>query len=200
MRTQDTEYGESYWESLDGGAGYRDSPIWEDLAHIIIEAMAPSRMLDVGCAAGYLVHHMRRRGVETFGLDYSRYALGLAPKIIKPFVGLTDLTRPNSMTSPGIPFELVTCFETMEHIAQESVPVALANLRRAMEPGGHMVLSICLEDVPDWQTDPTHITIKSREWWVERFREADFVMHDASVLKFRHYRMFANHNGIFVVS
>jgi cyclopropane fatty-acyl-phospholipid synthase-like methyltransferase len=200
MRTTDTDYGESYWESLDGGAGYRDSPIWEDLAHILTELQPAKRMLDVGCAAGYLVHHMRRRGVETFGLDFSTYALGLAPEIIKPFVGFTDLTRPHSMASMGIPFELVTCFETMEHIPEEHVQNAFGNLKIAMRPDAILVLSICLDTVPNWETDPTHITMKSRQWWKQQLDRADFQLHEMSALAFRQFRMFHNHDGIFVVS
>lgn len=200
MRTEDLDYGEDYWESLDGGAGYRDSPIWEDLAHILVEELQPARMLDVGCAAGYLVHHMRRRGVETFGLDYSDYALGLAPSIIKPFVNFIDLTVPNSMVGkPGLVFQLVTCFETMEHIPEEHVGVALENLRLAMaRPGGTLLLSICLDSVPGWESDPTHVTIKSRQWWGHRLMEAGFFLEEERVRDFRRYRMFRNHNGIFV--
>jgi cyclopropane fatty-acyl-phospholipid synthase-like methyltransferase len=197
------EYGEDYWESLDGGAGYRDSPVWEDLAHVLQEVFGHNglRMLDIGCAAGYLVHHMRRRGTESFGCDISRYALDMAPEIVQPFLTRLDLTTPGSMGhQPQLPFELVVCLETLEHIPEDALDTCLANIARAMPETGLAFLSICLDDVPDWGSDPTHITIHSRSWWFDRLTAFGFTQHDATVRELRKYRMFRDHNGLFVVS
>lgn len=203
MRTADLDYGEDYWESLDGGAGYKDSPVWEDLAHILQEVFGHNgmRLLDVGCAAGYLVHHMRRRGTESFGCDISSYAMGIAPEIIRPFLTRVDLTKPrNMLLQPQRPFDLVVCLETLEHIPEHALEPCFSNLALAMSDNGLAMLSICLDDVPNWESDPTHITIHPREWWFEKLTQFGFQIHEASERQIRHYRMFKSHNGIFVVS
>ncbi len=38
--------------------------------------MGPKKVLDVGCAKGFLVEAVRPRGVEAFGNDISEYAMG----------------------------------------------------------------------------------------------------------------------------
>lgn len=205
MRTQDTGYGADYWQSLDNGAGYRDGPLWEDLAHIIAEVFTQSRplwrVLDVGCAAGFLSHHLRRRGYESFGLDISEYALGLAPAEVAPYLHRYDLTEPNSLIKqPGAPADLVVCLETLEHIPEESVGVALANLRQGIAPGGLAFLSICLNDVPGWSEDPTHVTIHDRSWWLRALHLAGFAQHDPAVGQLRRFRMWQRHNGLFVIT
>lgn len=203
MRTSDLDYGEDYWESLDGGAGYRDSPVWEDLAHILQEVFGRSglRLLDVGCAAGYLVHHMRRRGTESFGCDISRYALELAPQDVEPFLTRLDLTTARAMSmQPMLPFDFLVCLETLEHIPEDSLDEAFGNIAFAMSDNGLAFLSICLDDVPDWESDPTHITIHSRSWWLDKLASYGFIQHDATVRELRKYRMFSQHNGLFVVS
>lgn len=208
MRTSDTEYGESYWSSLDSGAGYQDSVMWEDLALITKEILYydedgtdlsnTHNLIDLGCAHGFLVRHLRRRGVEAWGADYSEYAIQNSPKDTFLYLRQFDLTKDIAANLAGWPFRRLTCFETLEHIAEESVPYALGVLYDSLTNDGVGLLTICTDDRPGWDTDPTHVTIKSREWWIEKLEQTGFKQDERySLLK--KFHLFADHGGVFVV-
>lgn len=209
MRTADTGYGAHYWDTLDGGAGYHDSLMWADLAHAVWEVLVPDRAanvdrsgehrcLDIGCAFGFFVRHMNRRGVETFGVDYSRYALEHAPDDVSGKLQWHDLTVPG-LTFYGGGFSVVTCFETLEHIPEDGLGSALACIGGSLRPGGHGVLTICTQDQPGWDTDPTHITIRPRSWWDQRLRSAHLSPDEKLTAELRRFWLFSHHDGVFVV-
>lgn len=213
MRTDDVTYGADYWNTLDGGAGYVDSPMWEDLAVITKEILYygprgedlsnTHNLLDMGCAYGFLVRHLRRRGVEAWGADYSTYALSQAPADAAEFLRPFDLTKDQAVTLAGYPFDRITCFETLEHIPEESVDAALHVLYSALKPGGVALLTICTDDRPGWDSDPTHVTIKSRDWWSARLEHAGLWPNTETARReefLRQFHLFADHGGVFVVS
>ena len=57
----------------------RSEPQWPAVfgafADHLIRALKPARVLDVGCALGFLVEAFWDRGVEAWGLDISTYAI-----------------------------------------------------------------------------------------------------------------------------
>ena len=210
MRTQDTDYGHEYWATLDNGAGYQDSIMWVDLAHAVWEILVPDhaanidrsgehRCLDIGCAFGYFIRHMQRRGVETFGVDYSHYALEHAPEDIRSHTHWHDLTHPG-LTFYGGGFTVVTCFETLEHIPEEHVETALACIYDSLAPRGTAVLTICTDKQPGWDTDPTHVTIKPRAWWENWMPKAGFARLPELEARLRTFWLFSQHDGVFVVN
>ena len=44
------------------------------------------RILDFGCAKGFVVHGLRLLGYEAFGVDVSEYAIAQAPKEVNGYV------------------------------------------------------------------------------------------------------------------
>lgn len=211
LRTSDLSYGQEYWETMDGGAGYKDSVMWEDLAFITRELLCidPERgditselnFLDVGCAFGFLVRHLRRRGLEAWGIDLSQWAIDHAPDDIKGYLRQFDLTSERSpKVISGWPFQRFACFETMEHIPEEQVDHALGRIYKSLAPGARGLFTICTSDRPGWDSDPTHVTIHPREWWENRLDEAGFKRDlDKEVWLRENFWLFREHSGIYVV-
>lgn len=209
LRTADTSYGQEYWDTLDGGAGYQDSRMWSDIAHILhevffidkdagVDRAGENRVLDVGCAYGYLVRHISARGTECFGVDYSRYALEHAPEDVRDHLQWFDLTGGADTFYGSGDFSLVTCIETLEHIPAPSAGRALRHLWNALRPGGILVATICVEGHPDPYSDPTHVNIAPRAYWEERLRAAGFWLQDLQVAELRRFWLFSQHEGVFV--
>lgn len=210
LRTDDCNYGQGYWDTLDGGRGYQDSLLWSDIAFILHELFGVEKerdiamevgVIDVGCAYGYLLRHLRKRGFDCRGIDFSRYALDNAPDDVKTYLSWFDLTSAATWCDKfgrRSQFELVTCFETLEHIPEQSVQQALWNLKKLMARGGTLVSTICTDLQPDWDTDPTHVTIKPREWWVEQLAQAGFMIIPDAVEELRRFHLFRHHDGVFV--
>ncbi|GAI29747.1 unnamed protein product [marine sediment metagenome] len=44
------------------------------------------KLLDIGCAFGYIVKRLRDKGFDALGIDISEYALSQAPEDIKPYL------------------------------------------------------------------------------------------------------------------
>lgn len=210
MRTEDTSYGRDYFETLDNGAGYTDSPLWEDAAHIIKEVFAVGphgdrsgelHAVDVGCAKGFLVRHLRRRGFDAWGVDISDYAIRSAPADTVDFLRLYDLTSPDPSFFGEDAFNFAVCLETMEHIPENQVDQALANIARLVEPGSQVLFAICTDKQPGWDSDPTHVTIRSRDWWTERLNRAGLVFTNegaATQRRLGEFWLFYEHDGVFV--
>lgn len=209
LRTTDTEYGQDYWDTLDNGAGYQQSLLWSDMAHILHEVVFIDReagvdragehsVLDVGCAYGYLVECINARGAECFGVDYSRYALDHAPDDIRGHLEWFDLTDSNDTHYGRDRFSLVTCFETLEHIPAESADQALRHLWNSLRPGGVLVATVCTTEQPDPYSDPTHVNIVPRAWWEQRLRATGFWLQDLQAAELRRYWLFSRHAGVFV--
>ena len=70
-------FNEFYQEN--GGGNYTDSKFWtpffEMIAERIVDIFNPKKVLDAGCACGYLVAALRDKGVEAYGIDISDYAI-----------------------------------------------------------------------------------------------------------------------------
>ncbi len=209
MRTKDLTYGEEYWDTYDNGEGYEDSPVWEDMAHIVKDLfgydaqgndISPGKsLIDIGCAHGYLVRHVRRRGIESFGMDISEYAIeegdsehlkvwDITDQIYGPFFGWNN-------------FDFVVCLETLEHIRKfETVP-ALNNLRRLMKPtGGTALLAICVQENEGWESDPTHINIQPRRFWENNLGACGFSIDQEKTEWVQRFKLFRGHHGVFVAT
>ena len=210
FRTQDTEYGADYWDTLDDGRGYQDSLMWQDIAFILRELTcihpftnqdlsSMVKIMDVGCAMGYLVRHLRARGIESWGVDNSEYALEHAPDDVRQHVSRVDLTQ----ASDVIPrharrgYNVVTCFETLEHIPEGSVDNALENLAACMHPEGLLIATICVEGHPNPYHDPTHVTIKPPMWWEEKLRDHQLERVDFMEEDLKRFHLFKSHLGVF---
>ncbi len=89
--------------------------LWERRADFIIEKFNPCRVLDIGCATGELVKHLNKKGIDTYGIDGSDYAINncdpeIRDKIFKVNFNCDEFQFPDNH------FDLITSFYSVEHI------------------------------------------------------------------------------------
>ena len=184
--------------------------MWQDIGHIIHELVGVDkqkgvdnalsiRLLDVGCAFGFLVRHMRRRGYDVRGVDYSRYALGHLPADIQPYVAWHDLTGEDQLTRWYKPFDVATCFETLEHLPWDHARGAVEQIWRVLKPGGVLIATICVVGQLDTRSDPTHVTVIPRECWESLFVSVGFEFDREMWRHLRWFWLFCAHRGVFVL-
>lgn len=85
------------------------------------------RVLDVGCAKGFAVEALRKIGLDARGVDFSEYAISRASKSVADYVTVGNVL---ALDFPPDAFDLVLCFETLEHLSKENVEQAASELHR----------------------------------------------------------------------
>jgi len=167
-------FGEEYFEkgTLSGYHGYNfGKTFWKALVEDILETHHPKRVLDVGCAKGFLVECFLDFEIEAYGIDISSYALQHAPDHVRPFLKQVDITQ-EPIPFPDQYFDLITCLDVLEHLSE--LDHALTEMYRCLRKNGKIVIKVPNPEHPDARGDVTHITILSRKAWIELFVKYGF--------------------------
>lgn len=137
-------YSENYYRiSGDGSIGYRNyeedkqyhAANFKKLLDSIERHKEKGRLLDVGCAVGFLLEEARIKGWDVYGAEMSSYAVNKArQKGLNVFDGdLTDADFKNNF------FDVITCLGTIEHLQDPAA--AIGKISRILKHDGILVLS-----------------------------------------------------------
>lgn len=132
------QYGREYFDGPRevGYGGYRYDGRWIPVARDIVMHFglkAGDRVLDVGCAKGFLVHDLMKTcpGLEVFGLDVSEYALmNCMPEV----VGRLHLGSGDRLPFPDGSFSAVLSINTIHNFDRGAAVRAVAEIQR-LAPG-----------------------------------------------------------------
>jgi 2-polyprenyl-3-methyl-5-hydroxy-6-metoxy-1,4-benzoquinol methylase len=150
-------YGERLLEASVLAEGYYDEPdadlavrsmaakearFLEYQAMLRRHGVTGGRVLDVGCNAGDLLTLFQRRGWEVAGVEPSPgpAAFARARRGLLVWTGTVDALPEHER------FDLVTMSHVLEHVPR-AVPL-LERLRRALRPGGHLLIEVPNVDDP----------------------------------------------------
>jgi 2-polyprenyl-3-methyl-5-hydroxy-6-metoxy-1,4-benzoquinol methylase len=101
-----------------------------------LPAMAPGRMLEIGCASGAFLHQMAGKGWQVQGIEFSEKAAQAAAQLGYPVHAGPLETAPQ----PDEPFDLIVGWMVLEHLHD---PIGcLRKLQGWVKPGGYLVLSV----------------------------------------------------------
>ncbi len=123
--------------------------------------LSGKRFIEVGCGTAYVSVAAAQRGASTYSVDVVDKALHLAAQrfrehSIQGVIGHADLREPLSLNQCGGPFDIVFCYQVLEHIPRRDQFNALANLFHLVAPGGFLFIdtenSLCPYDRHDTHT------------------------------------------------
>jgi 2-polyprenyl-6-hydroxyphenyl methylase/3-demethylubiquinone-9 3-methyltransferase len=100
--------------------------------------LAGKTALDVGCGAGLLAEPLARLGATVTGIDASAALIAVADEHARRG-GLTIDYRAGELAELEGQFDLITCMEVIEHVADPAAFIRL--LARRLAPGGLLILS-----------------------------------------------------------
>ena len=103
-----------------------------------VRPLAGKSVLDVGCGAGLLCEPLARLGGEVTGVDAAPANVEAAVRHAQAS-GLTIAYRAGEVSEVAGTYDLVTCLEVLEHVADKAAFVG--QLAQRLAPGGLMVLS-----------------------------------------------------------
>jgi hypothetical protein len=156
----------------------RSKPWLEFFGHVakcIVADLAPTTVLEAGCAIGMLVEALRARQVDAKGFDISEYAIQQAPPTLAPYVWNGSLIDPNAAQGH---YDLVVCIEIVEHLRPEDADKAVENLCRWSD-------RILFSSTPEVYNDTTHFNVQPPGYWAEKFARYGFIRnldYDANYL------------------
>lgn len=133
---------------------------------LIADAFRPRRVLDVGCGPGFLMQFLQELGVEVYGVDFSPSSVALAPAAMKDLIRIGP-TEP--LTEGALSFDLVVCREVLEHLTVLQVRRTVTELCRVSSRFVYVTTrfnpapSSLLDVATDFDTDPTHITLMTKD-------------------------------------
>lgn len=133
-------------------------------------------VLDLGCAGGGFVRSFLEDGYTAVGVEGSDVSLRLRSgewDAIPHHLITADITAPFQLRTrdgDGMRFDCITAWEVLEHIPEAKVDALAENIVRHLSPAGVFVASVdqCRDEDP-LTGAVYHLTVKTREWWCERF-------------------------------
>lgn len=152
-----------------------------------VEQLFPSatiNFLDLACGGGGLVFDFAKRKHNAFGLDGSDYCknseIGFWP-ILHENLFTCDITKPFYLKQKEDKviekFHIITMYEVFEHIPEVGLEQLLQNIINHLSPNGYFLGSISFLEYRDEERNiDYHVTVKPKEWWVEKFSENGLVV------------------------
>jgi SAM-dependent methyltransferase len=131
------------------------------IAAMLREYPLDGAVLDIGCAKGYLVQELRRRGIDAYGVDWSPYAVAEADPGVRPFLrraGAHDLPFADGH------FALAVSFDVLEHMDLGYARRALREIGRISDRQLHQVNTGRL-DAWRYDGDASHCTRLPLDQW-----------------------------------
>lgn len=131
--TVSKRFGQEYFDGdrRYGYGGFKYDGRWVSFAKKLIAhyGLKPGdRVLDIGCAKGFVVHDFRAEGMAAFGLDISDYAIANAMEDVKPF--LRTGTAADLSAYADKSFDLVLSINTLHNLALPQLFQALREIER----------------------------------------------------------------------
>ena len=141
------KYGKDYWDGdrRYGYGGYKYMPgRWKPVAEELIKIYnlkSDSKVLDIGCGKGYLLHEMKLLipDLDIVGIDSSDYGLENAKEEIKPFIHKhkAEVKLPYKDKE----FDLVISLGTFHNLRLPELKIALSEMERVGKKGYLMLES-----------------------------------------------------------
>jgi len=131
-------------------------------------------VLDMGCAGGGMVADFLNAGHIAAGVEGSdkprELKLGEWKNIPKNLF-TADISKSFHFTDKNEKkqYDLITAWEVLEHINEADIDFLINNINENLSSGGMFMASVA--GFPD---PPYHVTIKPKEWWIEKFENAGF--------------------------
>lgn len=173
------QYGKDFFDGdrLYGYGGFSYHPrFWKPVVPDLVayfNLTAQSRLLDIGCAKGFMLHDLREHipGIRVTGIDISEYAIEHAKAEVKPFLRVGD--------AKALPFEdnyfdAVVSINTIHNLERDECGQALREIERVSKGRSFITVDAYRNDIEKekmMQWALTAKTILHVDEWKQFFKE-----------------------------
>ncbi len=125
----------------------RDRRTWQDYLGPLLPTEPGARILDLGCGYGSFLWYLRDEGYQNAcGVDVSAEQVEAARQLGLDNVFLGDARE--FLEAHPAAFDCVTAFDLLEHLTKDEILDLLEAIRRALKPGGLLLLRAPNADGP----------------------------------------------------
>ncbi len=113
---------------------------WKDYANKLKNTydLVNKKVLEIGCAKGFVVEDLREMGVDAYGLDISTYAIREAAPVAAPYLIIGDARVYLSNYKDG-EFDVVFSSRFMECFSDEVIPPLISEMNRISKFQFHVI-------------------------------------------------------------
>ncbi len=98
-----------------------------------------SRVLDIGCASGYMAEQLKSKGCTVIGIEKDHKAALMARDYCQEIIE-ADVEHLESLPFPDGFFNVILCLDILEHLARPDI--LLSKLQRYLAVDGELIASI----------------------------------------------------------
>lgn len=174
-------FGQEYFDGTreQGYGGYRYDGRWIPIAEDIVAHFglkAGDRVLDVGCAKGFLVKDLMAAcpGLSVFGVDISGYAVAHAEREVEGRLAVADAMR---LPFADHSFSAVISINTVHNLERAACVQALAEMQRLAPGRGYVQVDAYLDEDQRQAFEEWMLTAKTYGppgYWREILAEAGY--------------------------
>lgn len=130
---------------------------WKDYANRWVNhlAIANKKVLEIGCAKGFLVKDLRDAGVDAYGIDVSQYAIDNCESEVAPYLTVVD-ARTGLTGYKRNEFDVLLSFRFMECIPEADIPDLIDEMNRISKLQVHVID----------ETSNQYYIEQPLEWWI----------------------------------
>lgn len=128
-----------------------------DAVRDLLDPQPGDRVLDLGCAAGAITHHLSTLGCDATGIDLEPLAIEKAREL---FPGLSfEVADATDLPFDDASFDKAVAADFVEHVEDDVFLAMCAELRRVLVPGGTFAI---------YAPNPRHL--------IERLKERELLL------------------------
>lgn len=181
-RQKAREFGRDFFDgdrSCGYGGYHYDPRFWENVIPDFVSYYGlskGSKILDVGCAKGFMLYDFKRLypEIQGYGIDISEYAITHAKDEIREFVQVSDA---RALPFKDNSFDLVISITTLHNLNKEDLKTALQEIMRVSKKDAFITLDAYRNEeeklaMEAWNL--TALTMMSTQEWKHFFNEAGY--------------------------
>lgn len=175
------EYGEMYFDGPReyGYGGFKYDGRWKSVAKDIIKHfnLSPGdKLLDIGCAKGFLVKDLVDLKIDAYGLDISEYALLNSMKDVS---GRLHKGSAEKLIFPDNSFDAVISINTIHNLVKEDCIKSICEMERVLRKKGNAYIQVdsYLNEKEKKFFEGWVLTAKYHDYpenWIELFKKANY--------------------------
>lgn len=116
------------------------------------------KVLEIGCAKGFLIQELRARGVKAYGIDVSEYAIAQAPDEVKKYIKIGKAPKALGKYKNN-EWDYIISLKTLNLLTEKQVIQTIKKANRIAKAQYHL-LNIYDEGWAEYGFMP------EKEWWL----------------------------------